>query len=197
MGEVKNPCWKFWKLPVEPLMDCDELSGIAVLNIKAFRVKYDLNEESEKWIQAKISRNDFLKLRKMIEKKISINKSLIDIAKCFLYVLLCLSVFCSIYFFYKRNINIGILFTFAGLVSIVFIRILGILFIKLLKGIELSMAAILNELNQWLFNSDRQIFIGSKCFWIKIEAGMDGPSFENYRNGSIEEWLKRRRSSVT
>lgn len=197
MEESKNSCWKFWKLPVEPLgFESEKVYGIAVLEIKAFRAKFKVDKESERWILEKISKNDFVYIRKIIESKVNIIKVLIDIAKTMIIILLAITFLSSIYFFILKEYILGLIFVFASIVSIIFIKILGVLFIRLLKVIEFTLTQKFDDLNQWLFSSDRKIIIGPKCFWIKIEAGIEDNVFNTYQINSIQEWLHRRRSSV-
>ena len=184
-------------MPVEPSgYETESVYGIAVLEIKAFRAKFRVNKESERWILEKISKTDFKYIRKIIESKVNITKALIDIAKTVIIILFVITLLSSVYFFLLKEYFLSLVFLFASIVSIVFIRILGMLFIGLLKGIEFTLTKKFNDLNQWLFSSDRKVTIGPKCFWIKIEAGIEDNVFNTYQINSIQEWLHRRRSSV-
>ena len=106
-----------------------------------------------------------------------------------LFIAMILALSGSVYFYLNQQLALCILLAVAGVLSMVFQRIMGVCFIKVLKIIELSLASQFDKLNQWLEEQNRKILIGQFCFCIRFEANENCSHFNQFESETLSEWI--------
>lgn len=186
----KSPIYKFWRLPIEPSTNEHEnIFGVAVMKIQLFNIKFLISEESQLWLMSKISGADYESIINLVIKKVLTVKIIIDVLRIMLFIVMILTLSSSVYFYLNQQLALCILLAVAGLLSMIFQKIMCICFIKVLKMTELSLLFQIDKLNQWLKSQNRKILLGQFCFWIRFEVDEDFSHFNRYELESLSDWI--------
>ncbi|OMJ77640.1 hypothetical protein SteCoe_22719 [Stentor coeruleus] len=170
MNTLKIPCWKFWKIPVEPIEPIEiEGYAIAVLRLGFFKANYQLSEYGRNWLSQRIVKDDYEAIINFAQHKVFPLKCAIDSLRTLCVVLFIISVLAGAMLLVQGQYLIGSFLAITTLTSLVILKIIGYIFIKLLKRLETSIEEQFRGLNEWLLSKNRQIIVGELCFYIKFE----------------------------
>lgn len=190
MNTIKIPCWKFWKIPVEPIEPI-EVDGyaVAVLKLGLFKANYELSEYGRNWLSQRIVKEDYETIINFVQQKVFTLKCAIDSLRALCAVLFVISILAGTILLVQEELLIGSFLVVTTLTSLLILKIIGYIFIKLLEKLEKSISEQFRGINEWLLSKNRQIIVGDLCFYIKFEIDDTKILLMSSNNADSSQWL--------